>query len=184
MHSNSTGCPKIISPVSPSFVLVIISDKHLVPESQKHVKNTDFHTAESVQIQAAFFPIIFRWIPIHWPLTYLLSSDFCFPAKVSTLVNWLTVLSASLAQLCFTGMQLSVYWLEKNCASRWHLRWRFCTSKSNSMRHLRTDVRNWEHWIWLQKDQQFSSCGRNSHIWWNEPSLWPWIWGKQTNLLA
>ena len=26
--------------------------------------------------------------------------------------------------------------------------------------------------------------GRNSHIWLYEPSLWPWTWRQQTNLLA
>ena len=38
--------------------------------------------------------------------------------------------------------------------------------------------------IWLQKDQQFSRYGRNSHTWSYEPSLWPWTWRQQTNLLA
>ena len=38
--------------------------------------------------------------------------------------------------------------------------------------------------MWLQKDQQFSRYGRNSHIWSNEPSLWPWTWRQQTNLLT
>ena len=38
--------------------------------------------------------------------------------------------------------------------------------------------------MWLQKGQQFSRYGRNSHIWLNEPSLWPWTWRQQTNLLA
>ena len=36
----------------------------------------------------------------------------------------------------------------------------------------------------LQKDQQFSKYGRNSHTWLYEPSLWPWTWRQQTNLLA
>ena len=36
----------------------------------------------------------------------------------------------------------------------------------------------------MQKDQQFSRYGRNSHIWLNEPSLWPWTWRQQTNVLA
>ena len=40
------------------------------------------------------------------------------------------------------------------------------------------------NYIWLQKDQQFSRHGRNSHIWSNELSLWPWTWRQQTNLLA
>ena len=38
--------------------------------------------------------------------------------------------------------------------------------------------------MWLQKDQQFSKCGRKSHIWLREPSLWPWTWRQQINLLA
>ena len=36
----------------------------------------------------------------------------------------------------------------------------------------------------MQKDQQFSRLGRNSHIWSNEPSLWPWTGRQQTNLLV
>ena len=39
------------------------------------------------------------------------------------------------------------------------------------------------NYIWLQKDQH-SRYGRNSHIWSNEPSMWPWTWRQQTNLLA
>ena len=38
--------------------------------------------------------------------------------------------------------------------------------------------------MWLQKDQQFSRHDRNSHTWLYEPSLWPWTWRQQTNLLA
>ena len=38
--------------------------------------------------------------------------------------------------------------------------------------------------IWSQKDQQFSRYGRNSHIWLYDPSLWPWTWRQQTNLLV
>ena len=34
-----------ISPVCSSFVLVILSDMHLEPESEKRAKNVDFHTA-------------------------------------------------------------------------------------------------------------------------------------------
>ena len=41
-----------ISPVCSSFVLVIASDMHLEPESEKRTKNVDFHTAENIQIQA------------------------------------------------------------------------------------------------------------------------------------
>ena len=44
-----------ISPVCSSFVLVIASYMHLEPESEKRAKNVDFHTAENIQIQAAFF---------------------------------------------------------------------------------------------------------------------------------
>ena len=35
-----------------------------------------------------------------------------------------------------------------------------------------------------KEDQHFSRYGRNSHIWSNEPTLWPWTWRQQTNLLA
>ena len=52
MHSNSIGYPKILPPVCFSFVLVILSDMHLEPESEKRAKNIDFHTAKSVQIRA------------------------------------------------------------------------------------------------------------------------------------
>ena len=41
-----------ISPVCSSFVLVIASDMHLEPESEKRAKNVDFHTAKNTQIQA------------------------------------------------------------------------------------------------------------------------------------
>ena len=40
------------SPVCSSFVLVIASDRHLEPESEKRAKNADFHTAKNIQIQA------------------------------------------------------------------------------------------------------------------------------------
>ena len=43
------------SPVRSSFVLVIASDMHLEPESEKQAKNVDFHTAKNVQIQAIPF---------------------------------------------------------------------------------------------------------------------------------
>ena len=62
--------------------------------------------------------------------------------------DWLS--SASSAPSRVTGAQLSVSGLKmtttKNFASRWRTRWKFYTSKSNSMRHLRTDVRNRECW--------------------------------------
>ena len=40
------------SPVCSGFVLVIESDMHLEPESEKWAKNVDFHTAKNVQKQA------------------------------------------------------------------------------------------------------------------------------------
>ena len=40
------------SPVCSSFVLVIASDMHLEPESEKWSKNVDFHMAKGVQKQA------------------------------------------------------------------------------------------------------------------------------------
>ena len=49
-----------ISPVCSSFVLVIASDMHLEPESEKRAKNVNFHTAKSVQIQATLFAVITR----------------------------------------------------------------------------------------------------------------------------
>ena len=39
-------------------------------------------------------------------------------------------------------------------------------------------------YIWLQKDQQLGRYSRKSHIWSNEPSLWPWTSRQQSNLLA
>ena len=47
------------SPVCFSFVLIIASDMHLEPESEKRAKNVDFHTAKNVQIQAALFFSLF-----------------------------------------------------------------------------------------------------------------------------
>ena len=44
-----------IFPVCSSFVLVIVSDMHLEPESEKRAKNVDFHTAKNIQIQATLF---------------------------------------------------------------------------------------------------------------------------------
>ena len=46
-----------ISPVCSSFVLVIASDIHLEPESEKRAKNVDFHTAKNIHIQ----PTLFRY---------------------------------------------------------------------------------------------------------------------------
>ena len=46
-----------IFPVSSSFVLVIASDMHLEPESEKRAgkKKVDFLTAKNIQIQATLF---------------------------------------------------------------------------------------------------------------------------------
>ena len=44
-----------ISPVCSNFVLVIASDMHLEPESEKRAKNVDFHTAKNIQLQAILF---------------------------------------------------------------------------------------------------------------------------------
>ena len=38
-----------------SFVLVIASDMHLEPESEKRAKYVDFHTAKDMQIQGTLF---------------------------------------------------------------------------------------------------------------------------------
>ena len=57
-----------ISPVCSSFVLVITSDMHLEPESEKRVKNIDFHTAKNIQIQRSFF----RYF---WTNFYKMTSD-------------------------------------------------------------------------------------------------------------
>ena len=45
------------SPVCFSFVLVIASDMHFEPESEKRAKNVDSHTAKNIQIQ----PTLFRY---------------------------------------------------------------------------------------------------------------------------
>ena len=45
------------SPVCSCFVLVIASDMHLKPESEKRAKNVDLHTAKNIQIQ----PTLFRY---------------------------------------------------------------------------------------------------------------------------
>ena len=39
-----------IFPVCSSFVLVIASDMHLEPESEKRAKNVHFHTTKNIQI--------------------------------------------------------------------------------------------------------------------------------------
>ena len=46
---------KQISPICSSLVLVIASDMHLEPESEKRAKNVDFQTAKNIQIQATLF---------------------------------------------------------------------------------------------------------------------------------
>ena len=51
--------------VCSSFVLVIASDMHLEPESEKRAKNIDFHTAKNIQIQPTFFLASFRRILIN-----------------------------------------------------------------------------------------------------------------------
>ena len=53
-----------ISPVCPSFVLVIASDMYLESESEKRAKHVDLHTAKYIQIQ----PTLFRY----FQTTYLL----------------------------------------------------------------------------------------------------------------
>ena len=44
-----------MSPACFSFVLVIASDKHLEPESEKRAKNVDFHTTKIIQYKQHFF---------------------------------------------------------------------------------------------------------------------------------
>ena len=44
-----------VFPVGSSFVLVIASDMHLQPESEKRVKNVHFHTTRNIQIQSTLF---------------------------------------------------------------------------------------------------------------------------------
>ena len=44
-----------ISPVCSIFVLVIVSDMHLEPESEKRAKNVHFHTTKNIQIQSTLF---------------------------------------------------------------------------------------------------------------------------------
>ena len=48
-----------MSPICSSFVLVIASDMHLEPESEKRAKNVDFHTAKNIQIQPTLFCLLF-----------------------------------------------------------------------------------------------------------------------------
>ena len=44
-----------ISPVCSSFVLVIASDMHLEPESEKRANNVNFHTTKNIQIHSTLF---------------------------------------------------------------------------------------------------------------------------------
>ena len=44
-----------IFPVGSSFVLVIASDMHLEPESEKRAKIFHFHTTKNIQIQSTLF---------------------------------------------------------------------------------------------------------------------------------
>ena len=47
---------KNISPICYSFVLVMTSDMHLQPESEKRPKNVDFHTQrKNIQTQSTLF---------------------------------------------------------------------------------------------------------------------------------
>ena len=61
-----------ISPVCSSSVLVIASDMHLEPESEKRAKNVDFHTAKKISQYKQYFSAIFRPILVNGPPTYLL----------------------------------------------------------------------------------------------------------------
>ena len=44
-----------IFPVCSSYVLVIASDMHLEPESEKRAKNVHFDTTKNIQIHSALF---------------------------------------------------------------------------------------------------------------------------------
>ena len=44
-----------IFPVCSSFVLIIASDMHLEPESEKRAKNVNFHTTKNIQTQLTLF---------------------------------------------------------------------------------------------------------------------------------
>ena len=44
-----------VFPVGSSFVLVIASEMHLEPESEKRAKNVHFHTTKNIQIQSTLF---------------------------------------------------------------------------------------------------------------------------------
>ena len=51
-----------IFPLCSSFVLVITSDMHLEPESEKRAKNVHFHTTKNIQIQSTLFAIFRRFL--------------------------------------------------------------------------------------------------------------------------
>ena len=57
-----------IFPVCSSFVLVIASDMHLEPESEKRAKNVHFHTTKNIQIQSTLFHYF-------WTNSYKLTYD-------------------------------------------------------------------------------------------------------------
>ena len=67
-----------IFPVGSSFVLVIASDMHLEPESQKRAENVHFHTTKNIQIQATPFryfqtnsyKVTSNLFTVVWPRTY------------------------------------------------------------------------------------------------------------------
>ena len=44
-----------VFPVCSRFVLVIESDMHFEPESEKRAKNVHFHTTKNIQIQSTLF---------------------------------------------------------------------------------------------------------------------------------
>ena len=60
MHSNSIGCPEIVSPACSSFVLVIESDMYLEPESEKRAKNVHFHKTKNTKIQSTLFRYFYK----------------------------------------------------------------------------------------------------------------------------
>ena len=57
-HTQAHKQPRLsqnICPVGSSFLLVIASDMHLEPESEKRAKNVHFHTTKIIQIQSTLF---------------------------------------------------------------------------------------------------------------------------------
>ena len=59
LHSNSIVCLKTFSLSAPKYfpclLLVIASDMHLEPESEKRAKNVHFHTTKNIQIPSTLF---------------------------------------------------------------------------------------------------------------------------------